>query len=133
MPTNPPDQSGVKITLEAQPAKLAPGGVMQIKLTITNTGGPVDVMFTSGQLYDFWIEKGDQVLWKWSEGRMFTQAIIKRTLKSGEVVTYTDRWDGKDRDGRPLAPGKYLLKGKWKARASAPIPEPQPVTIEISK
>lgn len=92
---------------------------MQIKLTVTNTGGSVDVMFTSGQLYDFWVEKDYQILWKWSEGRMFTQNIIKRTLKSGEVVTYTDRWDGKDRKGRPLASGKYLLKGKWTKHQTA--------------
>lgn len=33
-------------------------------------------------------------VWRWSDGRMFTQALESRTLDAGETATYTFTWDG---------------------------------------
>lgn len=40
-------------------------------------------------------------VWRWSDGRMFTQALESRTLDAGETATYTLVWDGPE-------PGEYV-------------------------
>src|SRR5256885_2859949 len=59
-----------------------------------NTASPVTVQFLSGQEYDFIIRSSDTgaLVWRWSHGRAFTQALGSRTLASGETVTWTEKW-----------------------------------------
>jgi hypothetical protein len=42
-------------------------------------------------------------VWRWSEGRMFTQSIRNRVLGSRETMTYREEWDGDRMHGRYTA------------------------------
>lgn len=40
-------------------------------------------------------------VWRWSDGRLFTQALESRTLSPGETATFTFTWEGPN-------PGEYV-------------------------
>jgi hypothetical protein len=68
------------------------------------TENVVQLQLSSGQQFDLWItdENGNQV-YHWAEGKMFTQALMTKTLKQGESLTYEIEYP-------ELAPGKYEFK-----------------------
>jgi hypothetical protein len=70
-------------------------------LHVTNvTDHSVELTFPSGQAYDFIVvDSVGRELWRWSQGRMFTQALKNRFLDSKETVTYQEQWDGAGRSG----------------------------------
>lgn len=66
----------------------------------------INLDFSSGQRYDLAIYQGDEEVWRWSEGRFFTMALARETLKPGESLKY-DLQIPIDLD-----PGEYILSGK---------------------
>lgn len=44
--------------------------------------------FGSGQSYDLALLQGDEEVWRWSEGRFFTMALIRRELEAGNKLLY---------------------------------------------
>ena len=89
-------------------------------LTITNEGeDTVELSFRSGQRFDVVVERvqdtdgeaddedgevDSEVVWRYSDGRMFTQALGRETLESGESRTYEATWED------PTA-GEYEVRG----------------------
>ena len=89
-------------------------------LTITNEGeDTVELSFRSGQRFDVVVERvqdtdgkangedekaDEEVVWRYSDGRMFTQALGRETLESGESRTYEATWED------PTA-GEYEVRG----------------------
>lgn len=62
-------------------------------LQVTNVEEhPVVLDFASGQEYDFAVLRDGRELWRWSAGRMFTQAVHADTLAPGETRTYRAGW-----------------------------------------
>lgn len=45
---------------------------------------------------DFAVLDGDDERWRWSQGRMFTQALQSDELEPGETVTYEGEWEQPD-------------------------------------
>jgi len=87
---------------------------MTARLTLRNTTGtPVELVWPSGQRYDFQIrnEKGE-VLWRWSEGRAFILLFGVEPF-TGER-NYTEVIRLGDASGKPFPQGKYLMEG-WLA------------------
>ena len=106
----------------------------EFSLTVTNDGGePVELSFRSGQRFDFVVERADdtdgndadgndadgndtdgndtdgndtdgQEVWRYSDGRLFTQALGRETLDPGESRSYGAIWEG------PPA-GEYEVRG----------------------
>ncbi|MGH7483032.1 MAG: BsuPI-related putative proteinase inhibitor [Longimicrobiales bacterium] len=79
-----------------------------LTLSVTNaSGSAVELDFRSGQRYDFVVRTmaGAEV-WRWSEGRMFTQALGRETLAPGETLTYSATWHAGDRAGAFMAEGE---------------------------
>ena len=75
---------------------------VQLAFRITNRGDKkVELMFPSGQTHDFVVrdESGREV-WRWSEGRMFTQALQSKLLNGSETTTYEETWPAGARHGR---------------------------------
>lgn len=71
---------------------VASGGV-ELSFTVENAGvEPVELAFDSGQVADFAVRDGDEEIWRWSDGRLFAQAIQTATLAPGESFTETARW-----------------------------------------
>jgi hypothetical protein len=84
--------------------------VMSLKVT-NNRKEDLILTFPTAQRYDFIVEKGKQIVWIWSEGRMFAQAIGRETIGAGETVSYEIVWDqsGLENIRPPL--GAYTVQG----------------------
>ncbi|MGH8707992.1 MAG: BsuPI-related putative proteinase inhibitor [Burkholderiales bacterium] len=72
----------------------------------------------SSQTYDCIVYSGkDREVWRWSAGRMFTQAITELSLAPGESRSFTLTWNQTDRKGAPLPAGDYRVVGLVPGRA----------------
>ena len=74
---------------------------VRFALHVTNRADKnVELMFPSGQTHDFVVtdESGREV-WRWSEGRMFTQALQSKLLGGEETTTYEEAWQPGTRTG----------------------------------
>lgn len=74
---------------------------------VTNTTSQqVELDFRSGQTYDFVVvDSVGKELWRWSEGRMFTQALQNKLLRPRETLTFEERWTSPPRSGTFTALG----------------------------
>lgn len=74
---------------------------VEFVVRITNTGDtPIELEFRDGLAVDVTVERDDEAVWRWSEGRMVTQALWSERLGPGEATTYEARWDDP-------TPGRY--------------------------
>ena len=74
------------LTLDVETPTLVSGEAAAWVLTVTNEGAaPVVLTFRSGQDGDVVLRDGDEVAYRWSEGRAFTLAIREVTLAPGEA------------------------------------------------
>jgi hypothetical protein len=66
------------------------------------------LMFSSGQQFEIVItnEMGEEV-YRFSEGKFFTEALIFKDLEPGESIKWHDEWDMKNKEGNKVASGKY--------------------------
>lgn len=64
--------------------------------------------FGSGQQYEVIItdEKGEEV-YKYSEGKAFTLALLFKDINPGESLKWQEEWDMTDKEGKKITPGKY--------------------------
>ena len=79
----------------ATSANVSVNGAVSLSLHVTNLADhSLELDFPNGQTHDFVVldSNGDE-LWRWSRGRMFTQALQNKLLSSSETVTYEERWD----------------------------------------
>jgi hypothetical protein len=61
----------------------------------------VELMFPSGQTHDFVVrDSAGREVWRWSEGRMFTQALQSKAISGGDEATYEEAWSAGTRAGR---------------------------------
>ncbi len=81
---------------------------MLLALHVTNASeDTVRLEFRSGQRYDFVVKDGSgREVWRWSEGRMFTQALGREVLEPGATLTYTAGWRPPATGGRFTAVGR---------------------------
>jgi hypothetical protein len=84
-------------------------GTSAVTFTLRITNGhaqPVTLHFNSGQQYDLRVRRPDgSIAWTWSMDKLFTGALMQRTLASGETVTYTGTWE------QP-AKGAFVAEGR---------------------
>jgi hypothetical protein len=99
--------------------------VVRITLTITNSGNvDVTLLFRSSQEADFVIRRGEEEIWRWSDGRIFAQSLTQMKLRPSEQREIHVSWDQKDREGRAVLVGSYdvlglILVGGRRDRAGA--------------
>ena len=81
-----PIASSLRVTVEE---------AVSFSLHVTNnTAKRLELRFPSGQTHDFVVlDSIGREVWKWSDGRMFTQALQTRNVNRGETISYSDRWD----------------------------------------
>lgn len=103
----------VQFTVDAKERQ----GNVQFEMTLkNNTDEEKNFEFRSGQKYDIIVQdKNGAEVYKYSRGRMFTQAIQYVNLLPGESQTWQETWDLKS-DGEKVKPGEYnvivVLTGK---------------------
>jgi len=75
------------------------GDDVEFQFRVVNAGGsPIELRFRSGKTADVAVFEDGEEVWRWSTGRMFTQALQSRTLGPGEEseqrFTWTDPQPG---------------------------------------
>ncbi|WP_243291310.1 BsuPI-related putative proteinase inhibitor [Bacillus sp. FJAT-47783] len=91
---------------------------VRFDLTMKNkTDQEITFEFPSSQLYEIIVtnEEGDDV-YRYSNGKMFTQAIHYETINPSDYRTWTESWNYM-KDGQRVPPGKYTVKAIWKGNA----------------
>ena len=77
---------------------------VEFALTVSNASTePVELAFRSGFVADFAVFEDDEEVWRWSDDRVFTQAIATETLTPGESFTQTGTWEDHE-------PGRYEVE-----------------------
>src|SRR3954469_8831855 len=77
-------------------------GDVRFELTVRNTTAKaVELNFPNGQAYDFVVvDSIGREVWRWADGRMFTQSVQNKLLGKGEGITISETWS-------PAKAGKY--------------------------
>lgn len=83
---------------------------VRLALHITNSSTqPIEVQFSSGQTHDFAIaDSAGREIWRWGDGRMFTQALQAQALAPGQSVTFEERWEPAGATGRFTVVGRLM-------------------------
>ncbi|MRX52705.1 proteinase inhibitor [Bacillus idriensis] len=108
------ETKGVQLSVEAK----EDDGIVQINMTVKNhTDEEKNFEFSSGQKYEIIItDPNGAEVYKYSKGRMFTQALQYLTLPPGESQTYQETWDMKSA-GTELEAGEYTVNVMFAGKA----------------
>jgi len=89
------------------------GEPVSITLVKTNiSSSPRTLTYTTGQRYDFEAVRTDgRVVWRWSQGRVFTQQTGTVTLQPGENQVFTATWDQRNQQGNLVTPQDITIRG----------------------
>jgi hypothetical protein len=94
-PVMPQRNTPLQVSVKTDKSAYKAGDVVTLTMTAKNTlKDAMNVEFSSGQKYDFEIRKGSSKgakVWQWAADKMFTQALVNRTLKAGEALTFTEK------------------------------------------
>jgi len=95
----------VATTFDVAQTKTSNGHHLDFALRVTNnTAKTVELRFANGMTHDFIVmDSLGRTVWRWSDGRMFTQAMQSKTVKSKDSVTIEDGWDTRNAHGQYVA------------------------------
>lgn len=93
------------------------GGTVRFRYTVENTGeDPVELTFRDGGQADCAVFEDDEEVWRWSAGRMFTQAIAHETLAPGDTREFGFEWETTDT-------GTYTARAELRAQEETCVTE----------
>lgn len=96
-------------TFKVSPARAKVGQAITFSLRlVNNAGNEEELTYPTGQRYDFWATIGSREYWRWSDGRVFTQAITKESVPAQTGTTFTASWT-------PERAGNYVVHGRLAA------------------
>jgi hypothetical protein len=77
-------------------------------LEVKNVGKKhVEISFPNGQAYDFVVFDSTGIeVWRWAEGRLFTQTVRNKGLSKGDAMHVEEAWSPKAMIGRYTAVAK---------------------------
>ncbi|MFC4403226.1 BsuPI-related putative proteinase inhibitor [Gracilibacillus xinjiangensis] len=64
------------------------------------------VTFPSGKQYDIIVKKGDELVYQYSDDKVFTEALVEETIESGESKVWEEVWQ----PGQEVEPGEYSVE-----------------------
>lgn len=116
-PTAVTQAGQVQVELSIARARYRSGDPVEIVLTVSNpTTAEVTFQFNTGQMYDFVVQRDGRVIWRWSEGRAFIQALTTLVIRPGESRVFRARWDQKNVYGQQVPAGKYEMVAVFPVR-----------------
>ena len=88
-----------------------------------------ELQFGSGQQFEIVIrDEKDEEVYRYSEGKAFTLALVFRNIDPGASLAWQDRWDMRDQEGKMVSPGRYRAEIEI-----MPIPNEDDERIEASQ
>ena len=65
-----------------------------------NTTKMLELRFPDGQTHDFYVKDfAGKVIWRWSDGRMFTSAMRSETIKGKGETAFEESWNTEGQHG----------------------------------
>jgi hypothetical protein len=108
-------------------------GPVTLALAVENTSEePVRVPFATGQKYDFEVWRGNRLVWRWSQGRFFTQALSSTVVRPREEVTYSVTWNLRNGEGVRVPPGQYTVRGYLTSRGTGDFRVMDTATLTVT-
>ncbi|MFC7226456.1 BsuPI-related putative proteinase inhibitor [Salinirubellus salinus] len=86
------------------------GAEVRLRFNVVNASGEtVELTFRDSGRADFavYTDDGEEV-WRWSDGRMFMQALQYSDLQPGQAATFTESWPDP-------TPGDYTAEAELRA------------------
>ncbi len=78
-----------------------------------NASRTLELLFPTGQTHELVVvDSLGREVWRWSEGRMFTQALQNRILESSATLSWAAAWRSKVPPGRYVAIASLLSENK---------------------
>ncbi|HHV06843.1 MAG TPA: LysM peptidoglycan-binding domain-containing protein [Firmicutes bacterium] len=113
-PVRPPEEhletECFRLTLSTDRTSYPRGTPVTMKLTKTNTCRRTQTLtYLTGQRYEFEIRQDNRLIWRWSDGRAFSQAVQRIHARPGETLVFTEQWPQVDSAGRQVEPGRYRV------------------------
>jgi hypothetical protein len=87
---------------------------IEFALRVTNhTAAKLELLFPTGQTHDFAVvDLAGREMWRWSEGRMFTQAFMNRILDTNGTLRMGATWRSSVPPGRYTAIATVLSENR---------------------
>jgi hypothetical protein len=113
--------SGPAIASELQ---VTVGSEVTFAFHVTNHAAKkVELTFPSGQTHDVVVlDSAGHEVWRWSEDRMFTQAIQNTVLEANETLTYEAAWKPSQAHGKYVAVASLSGDQAFQQRVEFVIP-----------
>jgi uncharacterized protein YceK len=105
------------------------GDKVVFDLTLTNVGSEdIDLLFSSGQQFEVVVQnENNQEVYRYSEGKMFSQALQNKLIQSGKHIAWKVEWDQKT-DDKLVPNGEYTVMAEVLAQ-----PGDETVTIQTEQ
>jgi hypothetical protein len=84
---------------------------VQFSFDVTNASArKLELLFNDGRTHDIVVlDSVGREVWRWSEGRMFTQAVQAKVLRASDTLRFAESW-------RDPQPGNYVAVATLPAR-----------------
>jgi len=105
------------------------GASLRLALQVVNQGKKsIELTFPSGQTHDFAIlDSLGREVWRWGQGRLFTQALQNKLLSRGESLSVAETWQAP-----ALKAGRYTAVAVLKSQ-NYPVTERVQFAIGASR
>lgn len=96
---------------------------VRFAFTVTNASSKkLEVVFLDGRTHDVIVlDSLGREVWRWSEGRLFTQSVQNRVLRASDTIDFDESW-------RDAAPGAYTAVATL-ASANFPVEQRQAFVV----
>lgn len=101
----------VTVTFVVEPSAVEVGQSVQLRIRlVNNAGSDEELVFRTGQQYDFWVTVEGSELWRWSDEMVFTQALTELTIPPQTAETFAQSWVAEEA-GTFVGHGVVLAEG----------------------
>jgi uncharacterized protein YceK len=103
-------------------------------LTLANVGSEdMELLFSSGQQFEIIVKNEEnQEVYRYSDGKMFTQALQTKLIKAGKHIAWSIEWDQKT-DGKLVPNEEYTVMAEVLAQPGDEAVTIQTEQLQISK
>lgn len=106
--------AGVSARVDLSKAEVVSGEPLTIRLVLHNRG-PRDEEFLAGspgQRFDIVVvDSAEREVWSRLHHEDITLVGFVVALRARDSLVFTERWNQRDNDNRPLTPGSYVVRG----------------------